>query len=54
MIALVNLLNRLSESVKMVHDMGPDVERLMEDQINKVSAKPGRLRRMWELAVSFW
>lgn len=40
MIALVNLLNRLSESVKMVHDMSPDVERLMEDQIAKVSAKP--------------
>jgi ERO1-like protein alpha/ERO1-like protein beta len=39
-IALVNLLNRLSESVKMVHDMSPDVERLMEDQIAKVSAKP--------------
>lgn len=53
-IALVNLLNRLSESVKMVHDMGPDVERLMEDQIAKVSAKPGRLRRIWDLAVSFW
>ncbi|KAG7563955.1 Endoplasmic reticulum oxidoreductin 1 [Arabidopsis suecica] len=47
-IALVNLLNHLSESVKMVHDMGPDVE----DQIAKVSAKPGRLRRIWDLAVS--
>jgi ERO1-like protein alpha/ERO1-like protein beta len=53
-IALVNLLNRLSESVKMVHDMSPDVERLMEDQIAKVSAKPARLRRIWDLAVSFW
>ncbi|CAE6072091.1 unnamed protein product [Arabidopsis arenosa] len=51
-IALVNLLNHLSESVKMVHDMGPDVEGLMEDQIAKVSAKPGRLRRIWDLAVS--
>nr|VDD01924.1 unnamed protein product [Brassica rapa] len=53
-IALVNLLNRLSESVKMVHDMGPDVERLMEDQIAKASAKPGRLRRVLDLAFSFW
>lgn len=53
-IALVNLLNRLSESVKMVHDMGPDVERLMEDQIAKTSAKPGRLRRVLDLAFSFW
>ncbi|KAG2313177.1 hypothetical protein Bca4012_027745 [Brassica carinata] len=35
----------ISESVKMV-DMGPDVERLMEDQINKVSAKPSRLTRL--------
>ncbi|KAF2578196.1 hypothetical protein F2Q68_00001225 [Brassica cretica] len=52
-IALVNLLNRLSESVKMVHDMGPDVERLMEDQIAKTSSKPGRLRRVLDLAFSF-
>ncbi|KAJ4874942.1 Endoplasmic reticulum oxidoreductin-1 [Raphanus sativus] len=53
-IALVNLLNRLSESVKMVHEMGPDVERLMEDQIAKTSARPGRLRRVLDLAFSFW
>lgn len=53
-IALVNLLNRLSESVKMVHEMGPDVERLMEDQIAKASTKPGRLRRVLDLAFSFW
>ena len=53
MIALVNLLNRLSESVKMVHDMRPDVERLMEDQITKTSSKPGRLRRVLDLAFSF-
>ncbi|CAN7087718.1 unnamed protein product [Brassica oleracea var. botrytis] len=52
-IALVNLLNRLSESVKMVHDMRPDVERLMEDQITKTSSKPGRLRRVLDLAFSF-
>ncbi|KAL0310531.1 UNVERIFIED_CONTAM: Endoplasmic reticulum oxidoreductin-2 [Sesamum angustifolium] len=27
-IALVNLLNRLSESVKFVHEMGPSAERM--------------------------
>lgn len=30
MIALVNLLNRLSESVKLVNEIGPSVEKTME------------------------
>lgn len=29
-IALMNLLNRLSESVKFVHEMGPTAERIVE------------------------
>lgn len=27
-IALINLLHRLSESVKFVHEMGPSIERI--------------------------
>lgn len=27
-IALINLLNRLSESVKLVHEMGPKIDRM--------------------------
>ncbi|CAA3016236.1 Endoplasmic reticulum oxidoreductin 1 [Olea europaea subsp. europaea] len=33
-IALINLLHRLSESVKFVHDMGPSVERIFGKQIS--------------------
>lgn len=28
-IALVNLLNRLSESVKLVHELGPSIDKTM-------------------------
>eukprot|EP00268_Persea_americana_P016446 TRINITY_DN1779_c0_g1_i2.p2 TRINITY_DN1779_c0_g1~~TRINITY_DN1779_c0_g1_i2.p2 ORF type:complete len:136 (+),score=28.95 TRINITY_DN1779_c0_g1_i2:2708-3115(+) len=37
-IALVNLLNRLSESVKLVHEMGPSVEKIMEQQVTAPTA----------------
>ncbi|XP_010537663.1 PREDICTED: endoplasmic reticulum oxidoreductin-1 [Tarenaya hassleriana] len=53
-IALVNLLNRLSESVKIVHDMGPSVEQIMEKQTSNVMVQHGRLRRIWDSAVAFW
>ncbi|KAK0599729.1 hypothetical protein LWI29_008070 [Acer saccharum] len=43
-IALVNLLNRLSESVKLVREMGPSIERIMERPAIESSA----WRRMWE------
>lgn len=33
-IALINLLHRLSESIKFVHDMGPSVERIFGNQIS--------------------
>ncbi|CAD5167286.1 unnamed protein product [Musa acuminata subsp. malaccensis] len=38
-IALANLLNRLSESVKFVHEKGPYVERIMEKKISSYTSK---------------
>ncbi|KAF5472522.1 hypothetical protein F2P56_009236 [Juglans regia] len=37
-IALMNLLTRLSESLKIVHEMGPSVEKIMEGQMSSPSA----------------
>lgn len=39
-IALINLLNRLSESVMLVHDMGPSLENVMRTQISTPSDQP--------------
>ena len=36
-IALVNLLNRLSESIKYVCEQGPSIEKIMERQISDPS-----------------
>ncbi|XP_042498790.1 endoplasmic reticulum oxidoreductin-1-like [Macadamia integrifolia] len=36
-IALVNLLNRLSESVNLVHEMGPTVEKIIGGQVSAPS-----------------
>lgn len=33
-IALLNLLNRLSESLKFVHEKGPSAEKLLEGQVS--------------------
>ncbi|XP_010932625.1 endoplasmic reticulum oxidoreductin-1 isoform X1 [Elaeis guineensis] len=38
-IALVNLLNRLSESVKLVHEMVPSIEKTMERQVSPPKRK---------------
>ncbi|RWW34471.1 hypothetical protein BHE74_00030027 [Ensete ventricosum] len=38
-IALANLLNRLSESVKFVHEKGPYAERIMEKKISSYTSK---------------
>ncbi|WOL15253.1 endoplasmic reticulum oxidoreductin-1 [Canna indica] len=38
-IALMNLLNRLSESVKFVHEKGPYVERIMERKTSSPTSK---------------
>lgn len=54
-IALVNLLNRLSESVKIVHEMGPSIEKIMEKRISDPSALEfSKLRRMWESVLALW
>lgn len=37
-IALMNLLNRLSESVKFVHDMSPAAERIAGGQTSPVNS----------------
>ncbi|KAK1389199.1 Endoplasmic reticulum oxidoreductin-1 like [Heracleum sosnowskyi] len=51
-IALVNLLNRLSESIKFVHEKGPLVERLMKDLPSESFAEQMSLwRRLWESTV---
>lgn len=49
-IALVNLLNRLSESVKFVHEMGPSAEK-MGYVSERLSKKPTSLQRIWQLAT---
>ncbi|CAN0911508.1 Endoplasmic reticulum oxidoreductin-1 [Linum grandiflorum] len=46
-IALINLLNRLSESVKFVHEKGAAVERLMEGQKGLFSAASVLLQKVW-------
>jgi Endoplasmic Reticulum Oxidoreductin 1 (ERO1) len=38
-IALLNLLNRLSESVKFVNEMGPRAEKLIKRKVNSSPAK---------------
>ncbi|KAJ4825187.1 Endoplasmic reticulum oxidoreductin-2 [Turnera subulata] len=45
-IALVNLLNRLSESVKFVHEMGPSVETIIEDNFSALATQRSLLQRM--------
>ncbi|XP_022146611.1 endoplasmic reticulum oxidoreductin-1-like [Momordica charantia] len=46
-IALVNLLNRLSESVKFVHEVGPSVETTMEQQNDAPTTESCPFHRMW-------
>ncbi|KAJ4726581.1 Endoplasmic reticulum oxidoreductin-1 [Melia azedarach] len=54
-IALVNLLNRLSESVKFVHEMGPSIEKIMEKQISDPSALKFSLwKRIQESVLTLW
>ncbi|KAA8514902.1 hypothetical protein F0562_018081 [Nyssa sinensis] len=50
-IALMNLLNRLSESVKFVHEMGPSVETIMEGQISATTNQISPWQRMWASLV---
>lgn len=47
MIALLNLLNRLSESVKFVYEMGPTAEMVMEGRISSPTGPSNLWQRMW-------
>ncbi|KAJ0101939.1 hypothetical protein Patl1_05082 [Pistacia atlantica] len=54
-IALVNLLNRLSESIKFVHEMGPSIERIMEKQTVEPSTLQFSIwRRIRESMFRLW
>ncbi|GFZ05159.1 endoplasmic reticulum oxidoreductins 1 [Actinidia rufa] len=54
-IALVNLLNRLSESVKLVHKMRPSAENIMGRLISEPTAPQiGTWRRIWESSTGLW
>lgn len=46
-IALVNLLNRLSESVKLVHEMGQLAEMTTEGQVSTPTAPSCPLQKIW-------
>lgn len=48
-IALVNLLHRLSESVKLVHEIGPSVEKSMEKFTSDPATRETSLsQQAWE------
>ncbi|KNA06491.1 hypothetical protein SOVF_180620 isoform B [Spinacia oleracea] len=47
-IALLNLLNRLSESVKLVHEMAPSVDKIVGQVSGPPSQKVGTLQRIWQ------
>ncbi|KAL6999775.1 Endoplasmic reticulum oxidoreductin-1 [Sarracenia purpurea var. burkii] len=54
-IALVNLLNRLSESVKLVHEMGNSAENVMVRLISTPTAQPfGSWRNIRESVIGLW
>ncbi|KAK9132572.1 hypothetical protein Scep_012100 [Stephania cephalantha] len=46
-IALTNLLNRLSESVRFVHEMGPAAERIMEVSTNSPTGQLHMWKKLW-------
>lgn len=51
-ISLINLLNRLSESVKFVHDMGPSIENATEGQVSEPPlSKLKEWQRIWESVI---
>ncbi|CAJ1958017.1 unnamed protein product [Sphenostylis stenocarpa] len=49
-IALMNLLNRLSESVKFVHEVGPAADRIMEGHFSAHTTLINSLKRIWSFA----
>ncbi|KAH7522455.1 hypothetical protein FEM48_Zijuj07G0140400 [Ziziphus jujuba var. spinosa] len=51
-IALLNLLNRLSESVKLVHEKGPSIEKILEGGIVEPAAqKITKWLRTWKSTI---
>uniref|UniRef100_A0A803LW01 Endoplasmic reticulum oxidoreductin 1 n=1 Tax=Chenopodium quinoa TaxID=63459 RepID=A0A803LW01_CHEQI len=47
-IALINLLNRLSESVKLVHEMAPSANKIVGRALELPSQEVGTLWRIWQ------
>ncbi|GAV75022.1 ERO1 domain-containing protein [Cephalotus follicularis] len=52
-IALINLLHRLSESVNLVHEMGPAVEVIIGGQISSPTAPTSLWQRMWASILKY-
>ncbi|KAF6169136.1 hypothetical protein GIB67_038633 [Kingdonia uniflora] len=50
-IALVNLLNRLSESVKLIREMGPSVEKIIEAQDAPSTHQSNTLTKFWNFFI---
>ncbi|KAF6150594.1 hypothetical protein GIB67_022206 [Kingdonia uniflora] len=50
-IALVNLLNRLSESVKLIREMGPSVEKIIEAQDAPSTHQRNTLTKFWNFFI---
>ncbi|KAF5186159.1 Endoplasmic reticulum oxidoreductin [Thalictrum thalictroides] len=50
-IALLNLLNRLSESIKFVHEMGPAVEMTMNDGVSTLGGYSSIWKHLLSLVV---
>ncbi|XP_042509014.1 endoplasmic reticulum oxidoreductin-1-like [Macadamia integrifolia] len=53
-IALINLLNRLSESIKSVHEMGPTIKTIMEGQGPIPSVQSSLLQAIRDFVVRTW
>ncbi|XP_052179108.1 endoplasmic reticulum oxidoreductin-1 [Diospyros lotus] len=56
-IALINLLNRLSESIKLVKEMGPSAETLIGGLIQEPTSQDTfsfSWRRLWESMIGLW
>lgn len=52
-IALVNLLNRLSESIKLVHEMGPAVEKAVGVPIPAFGDRTRAWQKLWNSVTGF-
>ncbi|KAK7301527.1 hypothetical protein RJT34_12393 [Clitoria ternatea] len=50
-IALMNLLNRISESVKFVHEMGPTAERIMEGHLSAHTTLIITWKKIWSYVL---